>query len=167
MLIIHGIVKWNRLLLLSAVVFYVLYDIVSTMAAYNYLGSFEYEKSFLIKSAFDLAGIPGFIAIKAVMSAAAILAAYMLMEYYTRLKAFGAGILAGASVAGLFVGTSNLNILVNGSSFWIFGIDRTVQNLLGAGEYGLLYSLFNFSLLLNIILDFGLTNFNNRELYII
>ncbi len=48
--------------------------------------------------------------------------------------------------------------------FWIFGIDRTVQNIVGAGEYGLFYSLFNFSLLLNIILDFGITNFNNREI---
>jgi len=48
--------------------------------------------------------------------------------------------------------------------FWIFGIDRTVQNLVGAGEYGLFYSLFNFSLLLNIVLDFGFTNFNNREI---
>lgn len=55
-----------------------------------------------------------------------------------------------------------LNLLIK--PFWIFGIDRTVQNVLGAGEYGLMYSLFNFSLLLNIILDFGLTNFNNREL---
>jgi O-antigen/teichoic acid export membrane protein len=55
-----------------------------------------------------------------------------------------------------------LNLLVK--PFWIFGIDRTVQNLVGAGEYGLFYSLFNFSLLLNIVLDFGLTNFNNREI---
>lgn len=55
-----------------------------------------------------------------------------------------------------------LNLLVK--PFWIFGIDRTVQNLVGAGEYGLFYSLFNFSLLFNIVLDFGLTNFNNREI---
>lgn len=55
-----------------------------------------------------------------------------------------------------------LNLLVK--PFWIFGIDRTVQNIVGAGEYGLFYSLFNFSLLLNIILDFGFTNFNNREI---
>lgn len=55
-----------------------------------------------------------------------------------------------------------LNLLVK--PFWIFGIDRTVQNIVGAGEYGLFYSLFNFSLLLNIILDFGITNFNNREI---
>ncbi len=56
----------------------------------------------------------------------------------------------------------SLNLLVK--PFWIFGIDRTVQNLVGAGEYGLFYSLFNFSLLLNIVLDFGLTSFNNREI---
>lgn len=55
-----------------------------------------------------------------------------------------------------------LNILIK--PFWIFGIDRSVQNLLGAGEYGMFYTLFNFSLLLNILLDFGITNFNNREI---
>lgn len=55
-----------------------------------------------------------------------------------------------------------LNLLVK--PFWIFGIDRTVQNIVGASEYGLFYSLFNFSLLMNIVLDFGFTNFNNREI---
>lgn len=55
-----------------------------------------------------------------------------------------------------------VNILIK--PFWIFGIDRTVQNTLGAGEYGIFYTLFNFSLLLNILLDFGITNFNNREI---
>ena len=55
-----------------------------------------------------------------------------------------------------------LNLLVK--PFWIFGIDRTVQNIVGAGEYGLFYSLFNFSLLFNIILDLGLTSYNNREI---
>ncbi len=55
-----------------------------------------------------------------------------------------------------------LNLLVK--PFWIFGIDRTVQNLVGAGEYGVYFALFNFSILFNILLDFGLTNFNNREI---
>ena len=55
-----------------------------------------------------------------------------------------------------------LNLLIK--PFWIFGIDRTVQNIVGAQEYGLYFSLFNFSLLLNIILDFGITNFNNRNI---
>ncbi|MBN1988794.1 MAG: polysaccharide biosynthesis C-terminal domain-containing protein [Bacteroidales bacterium] len=55
-----------------------------------------------------------------------------------------------------------LNFLVK--PFWIFGIDRTIQNIVGANEYGLYFALFNLSLLLNIALDFGLTNFNNREI---
>jgi len=55
-----------------------------------------------------------------------------------------------------------LNLLIK--PFWIFGIDRTVQNVVGAEEYGLYFSLFNFSLLLNILLDLGITNFNNRNI---
>lgn len=55
-----------------------------------------------------------------------------------------------------------LNLLVK--PFWIFGIDRTVQNTVGASEYGLFFALFNLSMLLNILLDFGLTNFNNRDI---
>ena len=55
-----------------------------------------------------------------------------------------------------------LNLLVK--PFWIFGIDRTVQNLVGASDYGVYFALFNFSILFNILLDFGLTNFNNREI---
>jgi len=48
--------------------------------------------------------------------------------------------------------------------FWIFGVERSVQNLVGASEFGFYFSLLNFSLLLNIILDFGITNFNNRNI---
>ncbi len=55
-----------------------------------------------------------------------------------------------------------LNVLVK--PFWIFGIDRTVQNIVGAEDYGLYFSLFNFSVILNILLDLGITNFNNREI---
>lgn len=55
-----------------------------------------------------------------------------------------------------------LNLLVK--PFWIFGIDRSVQNVLGASEYGLYFTLFNFTIILNMILDMGITNFNNREI---
>ena len=48
--------------------------------------------------------------------------------------------------------------------FWIFGIDRTVQNTVGAGPYGSFFALLNFSLLLNILLDAGITNYNNRNI---
>ena len=55
-----------------------------------------------------------------------------------------------------------LNILVK--PFWIFGVERSVQNIVGAEEFGIYFSLLNFSLLLNIILDMGITNFNNRNI---
>lgn len=55
-----------------------------------------------------------------------------------------------------------LNLIVK--PFWIFGIDRSAQNAVGASEYGLYYALFNFTLIFNILLDCGVTNFNNREI---
>lgn len=55
-----------------------------------------------------------------------------------------------------------LNILIK--SFWILGIDRGVQNALPASEYGIYYALFNFTYLFNILLDCGITNFNNRTI---
>ncbi|MCK9163805.1 MAG: polysaccharide biosynthesis C-terminal domain-containing protein [Bacteroidales bacterium] len=53
-----------------------------------------------------------------------------------------------------------LNIIIK--SFWILGVDRGVQNALPASEYGLYFALLNFSFIFNILLDFGLTNYNNR-----
>ncbi|GIV35034.1 MAG: peptide-binding protein [Chitinophagales bacterium] len=53
-----------------------------------------------------------------------------------------------------------VNLLIK--PFWILGIDRTVQNRLGAEEYGLYFALFNFSMLFQVFLDFGINNLNNR-----
>ncbi|MEW5845916.1 MAG: oligosaccharide flippase family protein [Bacteroidota bacterium] len=57
-------------------------------------------------------------------------------------------------------------LLLNGviKPLWIFAIDRNVQIVLGAQEYGFYFALFNFSLLFNFLLDLGITNFNNREI---
>ncbi len=55
-----------------------------------------------------------------------------------------------------------LNLAVKG--FYLFGIDRTVQNVLPAGEYGLYFTLFNFAYLFQIVADFGLHNYNSRNL---
>lgn len=46
------------------------------------------------------------------------------------------------------------------------GIDRKVQNLLPNEEYGTYFSLTGYSLLFMILLDLGLTNYNNREVAI-
>ncbi|MCB9335199.1 MAG: polysaccharide biosynthesis C-terminal domain-containing protein [Flavobacteriales bacterium] len=55
-----------------------------------------------------------------------------------------------------------INFLIK--PFWIFGIDRTVQNTVTAEEYGTYFALFNFSMLFNILLDLGITNYNNRNI---
>jgi O-antigen/teichoic acid export membrane protein len=56
----------------------------------------------------------------------------------------------------------SLNLLIK--PFWILGIDRTVQNTVGEEMYGFYFVVFNFSFLFNILLDLGITNFNNRNI---
>jgi len=55
-----------------------------------------------------------------------------------------------------------LNVLIK--PFWIFGIDRHVNNLVGVENFGLYSSLLSFSLILNILLDLGITNYNNKNI---
>lgn len=55
-----------------------------------------------------------------------------------------------------------LNLLIK--PFWILGIEPTVQFQVGNANYGEYFTLFNFSFLLNILLDFGITNFNNKNI---
>jgi len=55
-----------------------------------------------------------------------------------------------------------VNVLIK--PFYIFGIDRTVQLSVGATDYGLYAVLYNFSLLYYILLDLGMTNYNNRTI---
>ena len=55
-----------------------------------------------------------------------------------------------------------LNLLVK--PYWIFGIDRVVQNTVGTENYGVYAALFSLSIILNIILDMGITNFNNKNI---
>ena len=64
-----------------------------------------------------------------------------------------------------FYSSLSLLILVNLfiKPVWIFGIDRNVQNTVGFAEYGLYFSLYNLSILFSFLLDWGFTNFMNRE----
>ena len=55
-----------------------------------------------------------------------------------------------------------INLLVK--PFFIFGIDRTIQNRVGLEEYGIYAALFNFTFLLSIINDFGIQTFNNQHI---
>ena len=56
-----------------------------------------------------------------------------------------------------------LNLLIK--PIWMLGIDREVQNVISnSADYGVYFALFNFSFLFNIFLDFGITNFNNKNI---
>ncbi|MEI6898650.1 MAG: oligosaccharide flippase family protein [Bacteroidota bacterium] len=54
-----------------------------------------------------------------------------------------------------------LNLLIK--PCWIFAIDRNVQIITGV-DYGIYFEILNFSFLFNILLDLGITNFNNRNI---
>lgn len=55
-----------------------------------------------------------------------------------------------------------LNLIIK--PVWIFGIDRTVQNTVGTEQYGIYFTLFSLSFITQILLDLGISNFNNRYL---
>ena len=56
-----------------------------------------------------------------------------------------------------------MNLLIK--PFWILGIDRSVQNAVGAEQYGFYFAIFNFTFLFNIMLDLGITNFKTATLH--
>jgi O-antigen/teichoic acid export membrane protein len=86
---------------------------------------------------------------------------YAKIIYFYHPKRIKTDVLRRKFVTNLFL-LIFLNLLVK--PFWILGIDRTVQNVVGAESYGLYFALFNFSVILNILLDLGITNFNNRNI---
>ncbi len=55
-----------------------------------------------------------------------------------------------------------LNLLVKPLA--IFGIDATVQNRVGAEEYGLYFSILNFTYLFNILADLGINNYTTKNI---
>jgi O-antigen/teichoic acid export membrane protein len=55
-----------------------------------------------------------------------------------------------------------LNLLIK--PIWFFGIEVGVQNQVGEEIYGFYFSLFNFAFILNMLLDVGINNFNNRAI---
>ena len=55
-----------------------------------------------------------------------------------------------------------LNLLIK--PIWFFGIEVGVQNQVGEEAYGFYFSLFNFAFILNMLLDAGINNYNNRAI---
>ncbi len=55
-----------------------------------------------------------------------------------------------------------VNVLIK--PFYVFGIERKIQDTVGAETYGLYATLFSFAFLLFIVNDFGIHYFNNRTI---
>ncbi|MCB0520660.1 MAG: polysaccharide biosynthesis C-terminal domain-containing protein [Lewinellaceae bacterium] len=55
-----------------------------------------------------------------------------------------------------------VNVLIK--PFYVFGIERKIQDTVGAETYGLYATLFSFSFLLFMLNDFGIHYFNNRNI---
>ncbi|MCI0522271.1 MAG: hypothetical protein L0Y37_01310, partial [Bacteroidales bacterium] len=54
----------------------------------------------------------------------------------------------------------SVSVLVK--AFWVLAVDRSVQNVAGEEAYGFYFSLFSYSVLFTLLLDMGLSGFNNR-----
>lgn len=54
------------------------------------------------------------------------------------------------------------NLLVK--PLWILGIEVGVQNAVGTAAYGFYFGILNLTFIFNILLDFGVTNFNTRNI---
>jgi len=55
-----------------------------------------------------------------------------------------------------------LNLLVK--PFWILGINVAVQNAVGPADYGVYFTVLNLSYIFQVLLDFGIQNFNNKTI---
>lgn len=65
----------------------------------------------------------------------------------------------------LFYRSLFLLLLLNGliKPLWIFGIDRPLQNISGSIQYGHFFALYNITVILSFLADWGLTGFVNRQ----
>ncbi len=55
-----------------------------------------------------------------------------------------------------------VNVIIK--PFYVFGIDRTVQNRVSTEDYGIYFSIMSFTFLLQIVNDFGIYNYNNSTI---
>src|SRR6186713_546055 len=55
-----------------------------------------------------------------------------------------------------------INLLIK--PFWILGIDRAVQNRIGFEAYGVYVNMFSLSIILTMLLDFGINNYNTSTI---
>lgn len=110
----------NKIYFIFAIMFFVVFDMISTMCALSYLGSYEYEASNIIRHILENYGILGFMLVKCIVGFIVLWIAYKLKYDY---------ILNGCIFVGLFVGISNFKIMFTGTSLWVFGINSQIISI--------------------------------------
>ena len=55
-----------------------------------------------------------------------------------------------------------INVIIK--PIFIFGIDRNVQNLVGEHDYGMYFTFLTFCMIMQVIGDAGLQNYNNQQI---
>jgi hypothetical protein len=117
-IVLKKVIEMNgkRLFILS-IIFFILFDMISTIWALNYLGSYEYESSYILRNSFENFGLIGFIIIKFIIASIVLWIAYKLEFNY---------ILIGTIIGGIYVGISNCMIPLTGHSLYIFNLDSQI-----------------------------------------
>lgn len=128
----------DKLLFLAAISSFGLFDAVTTVVAADYLGSYAYESSMVLRSVEASNGAVVLLLVKLWCVLVALLVALYVAEH-SRHGYTAKCCMIGTTIAGLYAGLSNLNIIFAGSSFQVLGFDTQVISiilLLGFGCIG-------------------------------
>ncbi len=122
--------KAKVFLLAIAILTFILYDSATTLIVANYLGSWGYETSGLIRQAQGTFGVLGFMIVKIILCGMCLALVYLITGLQKQTEALANSLYCGFAMTGLYAGTSNLNIIMNGVSFYFFGVDAQKASLL-------------------------------------
>ncbi len=115
--------KVKTVLLAIAILSFIMYDSATTLIVADYLGSWGYETSTIIRHAQDSFGMLGFMIVKIILCMLCLSLLYLITGLQKQTEMLAHTLYLGFSMTGLYAGTSNLNIILNGTSFYLLGLD--------------------------------------------
>lgn len=101
-------------------------DLASTIIVYHQLGTFEYERSYMLSWLFATGGIPAVITLKMMLTTIAALLLYYLAKLLTKFDMMCELLCVGASIVGVLASISNMNGALTLSTLYICGIGMDV-----------------------------------------
>jgi hypothetical protein len=117
-----GGVRWPEFLFILSVQFFGLFDGLSTFALTQRY-TITYESSALLRKIYLLLGPVGMLLVKICLTIFGLALAYFLFHFNTKWRYMCIGIMNGALIAGLLAGTSNMLLLIAGSSVYLYGLN--------------------------------------------